>query len=106
MKQAILSMAEAVSVYIAYGLHGGIGAGANYLYHHANKGKPFSWPGLLIFVVLGGVTVNMIGPSVPSDFPGRDGLLVGIGFMFHPILAALDTKGGVIAERLMGRFGK
>lgn len=106
MKALLADLYKVIETYLAYGLHGGFGAGANYLYHHANKGKPFNVKGLLIFIVLGAVTTNMIGPPIPSDLPGRDGMLVAIGFMFWPILSALDAKGSAIAERFTGLFGK
>jgi len=105
MKAMLADMAERAMVYVSYGLPGGLGAGANYLYLHASKGKPLSMKGLIIFVLLGSFTVNMIGPHIPVDMPGRDGALFGLGFMFWPILAALDSKGGAFADYFVSKFG-
>lgn len=104
MKALLAPLIDLFWSYVIYGLHGGIGAGANYLFHHSNKGKPFNLKGLIMFVLLGAVTVIMIGPSIPTDFPGRDGMLIAIGFMFSPILNLLDSKGGAISEWFMGRL--
>ena len=104
MKALISQMADLVMLYVMYGLHGGIGAGANYLFHHSSKGKPFSLKGLIMFIFLGAVTVIMIGPSIPIDLPGRDGMLIAIGFMFWPILNLMDTKGEAIGAWFMGRW--
>lgn len=101
MKELLVQLSEFFVAYVIYGVHGGLGAAANYLYHHANKGKPFNLVGLIIFMTLGAVTVSMIGPLIPHDMPGRDGLLIAIGFMFSPILDFLDTNGGVIAKRFL-----
>ncbi|MGB0468559.1 MAG: hypothetical protein ACPGF7_13655 [Pontibacterium sp.] len=92
--------------YVEYGLHGGLGAGGTYLYYYMNQKKPFAWTGLLVFVFLGAVTANIIGPFIPVGMVGRDGLLVGIGFIFWPILGLLSAKGPAIAERLAGMVMK
>lgn len=92
--------------YVEYGLHGGLGAGGTYLYYYMNQKKPFALSGLLIFIFLGAVTANIIGPFVPADMWGRDGFLVGIGFIFWPILGLLSAKGPEVAEKLMGMFAK
>lgn len=104
MKEFLVDGAEVIKSYLAYGLPGGMGASANYLFQHSSKGKPLGWKGFLIFFALGSFTTNMIGPSVPIDLPGRDGILVGLGFMFWPILGAMDSRGNAIVEWFVSRF--
>ncbi|SEQ48841.1 hypothetical protein SAMN03080615_01652 [Amphritea atlantica] len=106
MKVFLADAIEILKSYLAYGLPGGMGAGANYLFQHSSKGKPLNWKGFIIFILLGGFTVNMIGPNLPVDMPGRDGALFGLGFMFWPILAALDSRGEAIAGWFVSRFTK
>lgn len=92
--------------YVEYGLHGGLGAGGTYLYYYMNQKKPLALSGLLIFIFLGAVTANIIGPFIPADMTGRDGLLVGIGFIFWPILGLLSAKGPALVEKLIGVAAK
>lgn len=106
MKALMADIIETARNYLTYGFPGGFGAGANYLYLHASKGKPLNAKGLIIFVLLGSFTVNMIGPYIPADMPGRDGALIGLGFMFWPILAALDSRGDALAEWFVSKFSK
>lgn len=106
MKQFLIDQLARLDSYMVYGLHGGFGAGANYLYYHASKRHPFALLSLVSFMLLGAVATNIFGPMLPADMLGRDGLLIAIGFCFWPILAALDARGGWLAKRLTTFQGK
>ncbi|MCV6612004.1 MAG: hypothetical protein OIF55_14605 [Amphritea sp.] len=103
MKELLVEAVEVMKPYIAYGLPGVMGGAASYLFQHSSKGKPLSWTGLCIFAVLGFFTVNMIGPNVP-DIPGRDGILWLLGFMFYPILTAIDNRGEAVVSWVLRLF--
>ena len=61
--------------------------------------KTFSWLGYGVFVLTAFFVGQILDSWLPSDLPGRGGLLMVAGTSAYPILQVLRTRALAIVER-------
>ena len=75
------------------------GGMVGYLVDVTHGQKTFSWLGYGVFVVTAFFVGQVLDSWLPSDLPGRGGLLMVAGTSAYPILQVLRTRALAIIER-------
>ena len=66
---------------------------------HGSKHKQFSWIGYGVFVLTAFFVGQILDSWLPSDMPGRGGVLMVAGTTAYPVLQVLRTRALAIVER-------
>ncbi len=75
------------------------GGMVGYLVDVTHGQKTFSWIGYGVFVLTAFFVGQILDSWLPSDMPGRGGLLMVAGTSAYPILQVLRTRALAIVER-------
>ena len=75
------------------------GGMVGYLVDVTHGQKTFSWLGYGVFVLTAFFVGQILDSWLPSDLPGRGGLLMVAGTSAYPILQVLRTRALAIVER-------
>ena len=75
------------------------GGMVGYLVDVTHGQKTFSWIGYGVFVLTAFFVGQILASWLPSDMPGRGGLLMVAGTSAYPILQVLRTRALAIVER-------
>ena len=75
------------------------GGRVGYLVDVTHGQKTFSWIGYGVFVLTAFFVGQILDSWLPSDMPGRGGLLMVAGTGAYPILQVLRTRALAIVER-------
>lgn len=75
------------------------GGMVGYLVDVTHGQKTFSWLGYGVFVLTAFFVGQILDSWLPSDMPGRGGLLMVAGTSAYPILQVLRTRALAIVER-------
>lgn len=85
---------------IKSGLLAGFGGVVGYLSDVVRNGKPFSWIGYIVFVLVAFFVGQVLDSWLPSDMPGRGGLLMVSGTAAYPVLAAMQARVVALVDKL------
>ena len=85
---------------IKSGLLAGFGGVVGYLVDVAHRGKPFRWLSYAVFVLTAFFVGQVLDDILPSDLPGKGGLLMVAGTTAYPILVVLQAKIMELIEKL------
>ncbi len=75
------------------------GGMVGYLVDVTHGQKTFSWLGYGVFVVTAFFVGQVLDSWLPSDLPGKGGILMVAGTSAYPILQVLRTRALAIVER-------
>ena len=84
---------------ITSGVLAAFGGMVGYLVDVTHGQKTFSWLGYGVFVLTAFFVGQILDSWLPSDLPGRGGLLMVAGTSAYPILQVLRTRALAIVER-------
>jgi hypothetical protein len=65
-----------------------------------HRGAPFSWVAYAVFVGVAFLVGQILGDWLPTDMPGRNGVLMVAGTAAYPVLTALQARVLALTEKL------
>ena len=84
---------------ITSGVLAAFGGMVGYLVDVTHGQKTFSWLGYGVFVLTAFFVGQILDSWLPSDMPGRGGVLMVAGTTAYPVLQVLRTRALAIVER-------
>ncbi len=88
-----------VAMLIKSGLLAAAGGVVGYLVD-VQRGKQFSWIQYGIFVMVAFFVGQVLDSFLPSEMPGKGGVLMVAGTSAYPILVVLQTKVSNLVEKM------
>jgi hypothetical protein len=82
------------------GLLAAFGGVVGYAADVVRNGKPFSWVAYAVFVATAFFVGQVLDSWLPSDMPGRGGLLMVAGTAAYPVLTAMQARIVAIVDKL------
>lgn len=76
------------------------GGMVGYLVDVTHGGKTFSWFGYGVFVLTAFFVGQILDSWLPTDMPGRGGLLMVAGTTAYPVLQVLRTRALAIIDKI------
>lgn len=89
-----------VALMLKSGALAAFGGMVGYLVDVTHKQTPFSWLGYGVFVLTAFFVGQILDSWLPSDLPGRGGVLMVAGTTAYPVLQVLRARALAIVERV------
>lgn len=92
--------AREVMMQLKSGMLAAFGGVVGYVVDVTHKGTPFSWASWSVYIVIAFFVGQVLESWLPSDMPGKGGVLMVAGTSAYPILVVLQTKVSNLIEKM------